>query len=67
MTHHISAMIDSHPKPTTIADREKLAECIAACFECAQVCSPCADACLGEDIDSGLTIFILTDLDCADI
>ncbi|WP_043471969.1 four-helix bundle copper-binding protein [Arthrobacter sp. Rue61a] len=67
MTHHISAMINSHPGAAGGMDKEKLAECIAACFECAQVCSSCADACLGEDMVAELTTCIRTDLDCTDI
>ncbi|WOC63466.1 four-helix bundle copper-binding protein (plasmid) [Paenarthrobacter sp. AT5] len=67
MTHHISAMIDSHPRATGLVDKEGLAECIAACLECAQACSACADACLGEDMVADLTACIRTDLDCADI
>ncbi|MCQ6271903.1 four-helix bundle copper-binding protein [Pseudarthrobacter sp. R1] len=67
MTHHISAMIGAHPKGTGSLDKEKLAECIAACFECAQTCTACADACLGEDMVADLAVCIRTDLDCADI
>jgi hypothetical protein len=48
-------------------DREKLTECIEACFECAQVCTACADACLSEDMGAELTKCIRTDLDCADM
>lgn len=67
MTHHISAMIDAHPRGAGSIDKEKLAEGIAACFECAQTCTVCADACLGEDMVSDLSACIRTDLDCADI
>ncbi|MCM0616570.1 four-helix bundle copper-binding protein [Paenarthrobacter sp. TYUT067] len=67
MSHHISAMIDSHPEAAGGMEREKLAECIAACFECAQTCGACADACLGEDMVAELTTCIRTDLDCADV
>ncbi|ABM10695.1 hypothetical protein FHR86_003690 [Paenarthrobacter ilicis] len=71
MTHHISAMINSHPRTANGTggrlDKEKLADCIAACFECAQTSGACADACLGEDMVSELTTCIRTDLDCADV
>ncbi|WP_017197933.1 four-helix bundle copper-binding protein [Arthrobacter sp. M2012083] len=67
MTHHISTMINSHPQPSEGLDKEKLAECITACFECAQVCTACADACLGEEMVAELTTCIRTDLDCSDI
>jgi len=66
MSHHISAMIDAHPNRSML-DREKLAECIAACFECGQTSTACADACLGEDMVAELAMCIRTDLDCADI
>ena len=36
MTHHISAMLASHPQGAGTVEKDKLAECIAACFECAQ-------------------------------
>lgn len=64
MTH--TTMLDAHPQDLGI-DKDKLAECIAACFECAQICTACADACLGEDMVAELTRCIRTDLDCADI
>jgi hypothetical protein len=67
MTHHISAMLNAHPGGTGNVDREKLAECIGACFECAQACTACADACLSEDMVADLAVCIRTDLDCADI
>lgn len=60
-------MLDAHPKDLGGIDKEKLAECMAACFECAQTCTACADACLGEDMVADLTTCIRTDLDCADI
>ncbi len=60
-------MLDAYPKDLGVADKEKLAECIAACFECAQTCTACADACLGEDMVADLTKCIRTNLDCADI
>ena len=60
-------MFEAHPTELGGVDRDKLAECIAACFECAQVCSACADACLSEDMVAELTGCIRTDLDCADI
>jgi len=67
MTHHISEMLDSHPQGAGTLPKDKLAECIAACFECAQVCTACADACLGEDMVAELRQCIRTDLDCADV
>ena len=60
-------MLEAYPKDLGGIDTEKLAECIAACFECAQVCTACADACLSEDMVADLTKCIRTDLDCADI
>ena len=67
MTHHISAMLDAHPKSGGMVSTEKLAECIAACFECSQTCTACADACQGEEMVAQLARCIRTDLDCADI
>jgi hypothetical protein len=64
---HISSMLDSYPKDLGGVDRQKLAECIAACFECAQTCTACADACLSEEMVTDLTKCIRTDQDCADI
>jgi hypothetical protein len=57
MTHHISAMLNSHPQGVDAARKESLAECITAC----------ADACLGEKMVADLAACIRTDLDCADI
>ena len=59
-------MLEAYPKDLGDIDKDKLAECIAACFECAQVCTACADACLSEDTVADLTKCIRTDLDCAD-
>jgi hypothetical protein len=67
MTHHISGMLGAHPRGAAGGNKEKLAECIAACFECAQTCTACADACLGEDMVADLALCIRTDLDCADV
>ena len=67
MSHHISAMLDAYPTELGAIDKDKLAECIAACFQCAQACTACADACLGERMVADLTTCIRTDLDCADI
>src|SRR5699024_10722011 len=64
---HVSSMLETYPKDLGEVDKEKLAACIAACFECAQTCSACADACLAEDMVAELTSCIRTDLDCADI
>ena len=44
MTHHVHAMLETHPKDLGQIDKDKLAECITACFECAQTCTACADA-----------------------
>ena len=60
-------MLDVFPKGLSNIDEDKLAECIAACFECAQACTACADACLAEDMVAELTKSIRTDLDSADI
>lgn len=65
MTH--TAMLDSYPKDVGSIDKDKLTECMAACFECAQVCTACADACLSEDMVADLITCIRTNLDCADI
>ncbi|GGO22358.1 hypothetical protein GCM10010980_24350 [Corynebacterium marinum] len=67
MTHHVRAMLETHPKDLGQIDKDKLAECITACFECAQTCTACADACLGEDMVAELTTCIRLNLDCADI
>jgi hypothetical protein len=67
MTHHITAMLNAHPGGIGSEDKEKLAACIAACFECAQTCTACADSCLSEDMVADLARCIRTDLDCADI
>ncbi|EEI17173.1 hypothetical protein HMPREF0298_1030 [Corynebacterium lipophiloflavum DSM 44291] len=67
MTHHVHAMLETHPKDLGQIDKDKLAECITACFECAQTCTACADACLGEDMVAELTTCIRLNLDCADI
>lgn len=64
---HITSMLETYPKDLGGIDREKLAECIAACFECAQACTACADACLSEDTVEELTKCIRTNLDCSDI
>ena len=65
MTH--TQMLDAHPRDLGSADRDKLAECIAACFECAQVCTGCADACLSEEMVAELRNCIRINLDCADL
>ena len=64
MTH--KRMLETYPKDLGGIDQDKLADCIAACFECAQVCTACADACLSEDMVAELTKCIRTNLDCAD-
>ena len=65
MTHE--EMLKAHPKELSGFDLQKLADCIAACFECAQACTACADACLSEEMVAELAACIRTDLDCADI
>lgn len=60
-------MIEAHPAALAGIDTDRLAECIAACFECTQICTGCADACLAEDTVAELTTRIRTDLDCADL
>jgi hypothetical protein len=67
MSHHVSAMLNTHPQSDGIPSKDKLAECISACFECAQACTGCADACLGEDTVAHLVACIRTDLDCAEL
>jgi hypothetical protein len=67
MSHNISAMLNAHPQKDAVLNKDKTAECIAACFECAQTCTGCADACLGEDMVTDLATCIRTDLDCADV
>ena len=60
-------MLETYPKDLGGIDVDKLADCIAACFECAEVCTACADACLSEDMVADLTTCIRRNLDCADI
>src|SRR6185312_514738 len=67
MTHHVTSMLETYPKDLGGLDRQKLADCITACFECAQTCTACADACLSEGMVAELTKCIRTNLDCADI
>ena len=64
---HITSMLESYPKDLGSVDQDKLAACIAACFECAQTCTACADACLAEDMVAELTSCIRKNLDCADV
>lgn len=67
MTHHVTSMLATHPKDVEGVDKERLAECIEACFECAQTCTACADACLSEGMLAELTKCIRTNQDCADM
>ena len=60
-------MLDTHPADLGGIDKQKLTECIEACFECAQSCTACADACLSEEMVAELTTCIRTNLDCADV
>ena len=45
MTQQVTSMLETYPKDLGGVDQEKLATCIAACFECAQTCTACADVC----------------------
>ncbi len=67
MTDRVQQMLEAYPKEVGSIDRQKLAECIAACLECAQTCTACADACLAEDTVTELRECIRKNLDCADI
>ncbi|NLS11225.1 four-helix bundle copper-binding protein [Nesterenkonia sp. MY13] len=67
MMSHVRSMLQAHPKGDLGIDQEKLAACIAACFECSQTCTACADACLSEPMAGDLVTCISTDQDCADI
>lgn len=67
MTHHVTSMLETYPRDIGGVDKQKLAECIEACFECAQTCTACADACLAEDMVAQLTTCIRRNTDCADI
>ncbi|QIR68770.1 four-helix bundle copper-binding protein [Kocuria sp. KD4] len=67
MTHHVSSMLETYPKELGNIDRQKLVECIEACFECAQTCTACADACLAEDMVAELRQCIGLNVDCADV
>jgi hypothetical protein len=60
-------MLQTYPADLGGVDRQKLAECIDACFECTQTCTACADACLSEQNVAELVKCIRTNLDCADI
>jgi hypothetical protein len=64
---HITAMLDAYPKDLGNIDRQRLADCIHACFVSGETCTACADACLAEDMVAELTKCIRTNLDCADI
>lgn len=60
-------LLETYPGGVGDIDQEKLAACIAACFECAQACTACADACLAEDMVAELRVCIRNNLDCADV
>ena len=60
-------MLEAYPKDLGRVDRQKLQQCIEACYECAQACTACADACLSEDRVAHLVKCIRTCLDCADV
>ena len=64
---HITSMIETHPNDASGIDVQKLADCIAACFECAQTYTSCADACLAEEMVADLRNCIRLNLDCADL
>lgn len=67
MTHHVSSMLETYPKELGNIDRQKLAECIEACFECARTCTACADAYLAEDMVAELRQCIGLNVDRADV
>jgi hypothetical protein len=52
---HVTAILDAYPKDLGNIDRQKLADCIHACFVCGETCTACADACLSEDMVAELT------------
>jgi hypothetical protein len=60
-------MLDTYPADLGGIDRQKLQECIDACFECVKACTACADACLSEEAVAKMRKCIRTDLDCADV
>ena len=60
-------MLETYPGEVGTIDQQKLAACIAACFECAQACTACADACLAEDMVAEMRACIRNNLDCADV
>jgi hypothetical protein len=60
-------MLDNYPADLGGIDRQKLQECIDACFECVKACTACADACLSEEAVAEMRKCIRTDLDCADV
>ncbi|WP_219420426.1 four-helix bundle copper-binding protein [Pseudonocardia nigra] len=60
-------MLETYPADLGDVDRQKLTQCIEACFECAQTCTACADACLSEQNVAELTKCIRSNLDCADL
>ena len=63
----VAQMLETYPKDLGGIDRQKLVECIEACYACSQACTACADACLSEDMVAELTKCIRTNLDCADV
>lgn len=67
MTHHVASMLETYPKDLGNIDRQKLTECIDACFACAQTCTACAAACLAEDTVVELSQCIRLNQDCADV
>jgi hypothetical protein len=60
-------MLQTYPADLGGIDRQKLADCIQACFECAQTCTACADACMSEQNVAEMVKCIRSNLDCADI
>ena len=62
-----TAMINSHPNPTSGLNVDHLAEAIDAALACAQSCTACADACLAEEAVADLRNCIRTNLDCVDV
>lgn len=67
MTATVTRMLASHPRPGRDLGRNRLEDCIAACFECAQACTACADACLSEEQVQDLVACVRRDLDCSDV
>ena len=59
---HVKSMLETYPKDLDGIDRQKLTDCIAACFECAQTCTACGDACLSRKGSLAIHLFMDNDL-----